>query len=172
MSNAIKPREKTPNLKVRLINGLEWSLEEQNPENFTLVVFYRGLHCPVCKNYLEDLATKIEDFKKRGVNVVAMSSDSEERAKEAGEKWNIPNLPLGFNFSIEEARKWGLYVSEAISDKEPKLFSEPGIFLIRPDQTLYFASIQTMPFARPDFKQILGALDFVIAKKYPARGEA
>jgi hypothetical protein len=39
------------------------------------------------------------------------------------------------------------------------------------DGTLYFASVQTMPFARPAFGDILGALDFVIAKNYPARGE-
>ena len=55
--------------------------------------------------------------------------------------------------------------------EEPALFSEPGLFLIRPDRTLYFASVQTMPFARPHFADILAALDFVIAKNYPARGE-
>ena len=43
--------------------------------------------------------------------------------------------------------------------------------MVRPDQTLYFASVQTMPFARPAFGDILKALDFVIAKNYPARGE-
>jgi len=43
--------------------------------------------------------------------------------------------------------------------------------LVRPDRTLYFASVQTMPFARPHFTDILAALDFVIAKNYPARGE-
>jgi len=42
--------------------------------------------------------------------------------------------------------------------------------LVRPDRTLYFASVQTMPFARPHFTDILAALDFVIAKNYPARG--
>jgi hypothetical protein len=54
---------------------------------------------------------------------------------------------------------------------EPPLFSEPGIFLVRPDRTLYFSSVQTMPFARPHLADILGALDFVIAEDYPARGE-
>ena len=38
-------------------------------------------------------------------------------------------------------------------------------------RTLYFGTVQTMPFARPHFADILGALDFVIAKSYPARGE-
>ena len=51
------------------------------------------------------------------------------------------------------------------------MFSEPGLFLVRPDGTLYFASVQTMPFSRPRFADILGALDFVIANDYPGRGE-
>jgi hypothetical protein len=55
---------------------------------------------------------------------------------------------------------------------EPALFSEPGIFLMRPDRTLYWASVQSMPLARPHFRGILSALDFAIAKDYPARSEA
>lgn len=51
------------------------------------------------------------------------------------------------------------------------LFSEPGLFLVRPDGTLYWGSTQTMPFARPHFDEILGALDFVAKNDYPARGE-
>lgn len=47
----------------------------------------------------------------------------------------------------------------------------PGLFFVLPDQTLYFASIQTMPFARPPLDGVLGALDFVAGKNYPARGE-
>ena len=29
-----------------------------------------------------------------------------------------------------------------------------------------------MPFARPNFKEMLGAIDFVLDKDYPARSEA
>jgi len=54
--------------------------------------------------------------------------------------------------------------------EEPSLFVEPGIFVVRPNQTLYFAIVQTMPFARPSFGNILKAIDSVIAKDYPARG--
>jgi hypothetical protein len=32
--------------------------------------------------------------------------------------------------------------------------------------------ISTMPFARPHFADIGGAIDFALAKNYPARGEA
>ena len=54
-----------------------------------------------------------------------------------------------------------------------ELFAEvPGLFLVRPDQTLYASNIVTMPFTRPHFKDVLGALDVIIERDYPARGEA
>jgi hypothetical protein len=37
--------------------------------------------------------------------------------------------------------------------------------------TLYFGSVQTMPFARPHFADILAAIDYVLKNNYPARGE-
>jgi len=108
--------------------------------------------------------------------VIVVSTDSEERTKDAKESWHLGNLTMAQGFSLDDARDWGLYISSGIGKTsmgvdEPELFAEPGIFLIRPDGTLYFASVQTMPFARPQFAEIAGALDYVIAKDYPARGE-
>lgn len=45
------------------------------------------------------------------------------------------------------------------------------MFLVRPDGTLYYGAVQTMPFARPSFTDLVGAIDFVVANNYPARGE-
>jgi hypothetical protein len=42
---------------------------------------------------------------------------------------------------------------------------------VRPDNTIYYASVQSMPFARPPFGEMVQALDFVIQRDYPARGE-
>ena len=80
-------------------------------------------------------------------------------------------MPLGYEFPIEDAREWGLFISKGIKD-EPETFIEPGLFIIRPDQELYCASIQTMPFARPELDDVIGAIKFVLDKDYPARGEA
>ena len=55
---------------------------------------------------------------------------------------------------------------------EPAEFAEPGLFLVRPDGTLYAGSIQTIPFARAHFADVLAAVDFVIKNNYPLRGEA
>lgn len=170
------PRQQVPALDVSLAGGGNWSLSGETPENFTMVVFYRGLHCPICKNQLVDLQKKLPEFAKRGVRVVAISSDNEERANQTKADWGLDELDLGYGIDMQTARSWGLYASNGIGTtsigiEEPAVFSEPGLFLVKPDGTLYFASVQTMPFARPHFAEILGALDFVLAKGYPARGE-
>ncbi len=167
----LKPREKTPDLNITLVNDTEWSLSNQSPEKFTMLIVYRGLHCPICKKYLEELQQKLSEFKDLGVNVIAISSDTESKAKETYKEWDIDDIPLGYEFDIEEARNWGLYISSGIKE-EPDQFIEPGLFLIRPNQELYSASIQTMPFARPGFDDLINAIKFVNDKEYPARGEA
>lgn len=170
------PRQTVPALRLPLAGGGSFDLSAEQPTHFTLLVFYRGLHCPICKNQLRDLESKLSEFEKRGVGVVAISSDSQDRAETTKAEWGIPNLRLSYGLDLDTARAWGLYISSGVGKtsigvEEPALFSEPAIYLVRPDGTLYFGSVQTMPFARPHFGDILGALDFVIAKNYPARGE-
>lgn len=171
------PRHPVPDLAVATVDGSLWRLTERRPERFTLVVAYRGRHCPICRAYLQELVRLLPEFAARGVDVLAVSADDEARARDAHREWRLEGLALGYGLSIATGRAWGLYVSTgrgatSIGIEEPALFTEPGLFLVRPDGTLYWAAIQTMPFARPGFADVLKALDFVIAKDYPARGEA
>ncbi|GAK76701.1 conserved domain protein [Nonlabens ulvanivorans] len=168
----MKPKQHTPpKLEATLIDQTKWSLESQKPNKYTLTVFYRGYHCPVCKKQLETVTDHLSDFKERGIDVIAISMDSKERAEKSSKEWNVEGLTIGYDLPVETAKDWGLYLSKAISDKEPDLFSEPAIFLIKPDKTLFFASIQTMPFARPKIADLIKSIDFVEDKHYPARGE-
>lgn len=171
------PRKLLPELVVPTLSGTTWSLAAATPERFSLIVFYRGLHCPICTTYVAELNKSVPEFKARGVEPIAISTDTEERARRAEAKWGLSQVTVGHSLAIEAARAWGLYISSgrgvtSTGVEEPPLFNEPGAFLARPDQTLYWAAVQSMPFARPHFREILAALDFVIAKDYPARGEA
>lgn len=168
----IKPRTKVPDLILPTVGGGRVDLAAQQPQSFTMLVFYRGLHCPICKPYLRDLDRRLDEFAKRGVEVVAVSTDTKERAEQSKKDWGIEKLALAYGLGIDQARQWGLYISTSIKNEEPRQFAEPGLFLIRPDGTLYCASIQTMPFARPSFADMLQAVAFVTEKNYPARGEA
>ena len=170
------PRQPVPALKVALVGGGTFDLAAETPDQFTLVVFYRGLHCPLCKVQLRDLEAKLGEFERRGVAVVAISSDPRDRAERAKSEWGVPSLLVGYGLDLITARAWGLYVSPGIGRTsagvdEPALFIEPGLYLIRPDRTLYFGSVQTMPFSRPHFADVLTAIDYVVAHNYPARGE-
>ena len=172
----IFPRQSVPALSVPLVGGDMWTLADQSPESFTLIVFYRGLHCPICSRYLGDLDRNLGKFADQGVTAIAISSDTQERAGKSQQDWKLGALALGYGLSLDNAREWGLFISSgrgktSAGIEEPALFIEPGLFLVRPDNTLYWGAVQTMPFARPSFTEVLGAVDFVLANDYPARGE-
>lgn len=172
----LMPRQAVPALHVPTLTHGAFTLAEDAAPNFTLVVFYRGLHCPICQKYLLELGRLLPEFDRRGVKVIALSSDGQERAQAMADKLQAPGLRMGFGLGLPDARAWGLYISTSrgttsIGIEEPALFSEPGVFLVRPDGTLYYGAVQTMPFARPHFDELLASIDFALAKDYPARGE-
>ena len=170
------PRQKTPGLNLPTLDHGAFDLTNDGSERGTVVCFYRGLHCPICANYLTELEKRVDDFAERGVKTIAISSDGEERTREMANKISAEKLRFGYDLSLSTAREWGLYISTSrgktsIGIEEPALFSEPGLFMVTPEQTLYYGSVQTMPFVRPHFSELVAALDFAIANEYPARGE-
>jgi peroxiredoxin len=174
--HALLPRHPVPALNVPLVGGGRFVLGAAPGEKFDLLVFYRGLHCPICAKYLLELERLAPEFAQRGVQVLALSSDEESRATEMAQKVQAKGVKFGYGLSLRSARQWELYISTSrgktsIGIDEPALFSEPGVFIVRPDGTLYYGAVQTMPFARPAFQDLLGAIDFAVAKDYPARGE-
>jgi peroxiredoxin len=168
----VKPRKPAPALDVTLTDGSHWRLNDAKPESFQMIVFYRGLHCPICKSYLGDLEAKLPEFAKRGVDVIAVSTDSRERAQKAKAEWGLPNLRIGCELPLSAARDWDLFVSRAFREGEPPEFNEPGLFLVNPDTTLFFASRGSAPWARPPLDQMLRGIDVAMERKMPARGEA
>ena len=167
-----KPRQPAPPLEVKLLDGGTWRLKDAKPASFEMVVFYRGLHCPVCKTYLGDLESKLPEFAKRGVDVIAVSTDSRERAEKSKAEWGLKTLGIGCELSLAGAREWDLFISRAVRDGEPPEFNEPGLFLVKPDGTLFFASRGSAPWGRPPLDQMLRGIDVAMERKMPARGEA
>ena len=173
---SLMPRQPVPALQVPTLDHGPFELSADAAPNFTLLVFYRGLHCPICLKYLLELGRLQAEFEQRGVKLIALSSDTPERARAMADKLKAPGLRMGHSLPLGLAREWGLYLSTSrgttsIGIEEPALFAEPGVFIVRPDGTLYYGAVQTMPFARPHFDELLAAIDFALAKAYPARGE-
>jgi peroxiredoxin len=172
MSQKLTPNQTAPALTVSTVNGQTWTLADQTPPNYTMIVFYRGLHCPICQTYLAELENKLDQFKDLGVESIAISGDNLEKAQTAKQEWGLDKLTIGYGQTVESMRNWGLYISNAAFDYEPEIFAEPGLFLVEPDQTLYYVALNNAPFARPRFEDLLGGLQFVLSKNYPTRGTA
>lgn len=168
----VRPRQHAPELHVALLGDATYRLADRTPERFTMLVFFRGLHCPVCQSQLRELDRRHEDLAERGIEVLAISGETEARTRALREQWKLERLDLGYELTEAQMRAWDLFVSRGIGDDEPALFNEPGLFLISPDGNVYHESILSMPVGRPRLDDLLGGIDFWTANDYPARGEA
>lgn len=170
MHSTLVPGQAVPALSVPLVGGGEFTLNADAPEKFTIVMFYRGLHCPICKGQLTDFRAKLHDFAGLGVDVVAVSMNTQELAEQTARDWDVSGLKLGYGLTRDQAKTWGLFLSSSIRDGEPDVFSEPGMAIVRPDGILYHWSVQTAPFGRAKAAELAGNLKYVIENDYPVRG--
>ena len=172
----IVPGESIPENMFETLDAKAWPVSEfnipRNSPNFYLLVIYRGVQCSYCKNQLVELNEKIPSLNNRNIDVIAVSTDTEKRARQAKNDWDLSLLRLGFNLSIDAARKMGLYVSSAKRETEMPYFFEPGLFLIDVDQKLFAGWIATYPLARPNLDEIINSIDLILEKNLPIRGTA
>lgn len=164
------PAQAAPELSVPTVDGGTWQLAGRTPDSFTMVVFYRGLHCPVCKGFLGELSTLLPNFEKVGTEVIAVSMDPRERAEQSVREWELGALTVGYGLTEAQARGWGLYLSDSIKEAETQVFCEPGLFLVDNSGRLYLINVSKMPFARPDIASLPDKIAMATGNGYPARG--
>lgn len=172
----LTPTETAPTLSLPLTGGGstdDLALGRGTDGRFTLVVFFRGLHCPVCRKQLSEIERRIDDLGEAGVGrVVAVSMETPERSAQLVEQWHLSNLKVAYGLDEASARTWGLFVSTAIKDGEAPVFNEPGMFVLDDDGTVFWSNVSSMPFGRPTVDDVLAGLQFVQKVDYPARGAA
>ena len=79
--SAPKPQAPAPELAVETLGDGGFRLSDQQPDRFTMIVFYRGVHCPVCTKYVGDLGQRVGEFRDRGVDVVAVNGARARRTR-------------------------------------------------------------------------------------------
>ena len=175
MATSIKPGDKFPITQAQLLVGgtLDFTSLLEGSLGLLLVV-YRGKQCGYCKTQLSYIEKRYEEFSKRNIKVLAISADTIERAQLTQEELALGSLQIAYGLDLELARQCGLYISQKRKEVEMPLFSEPGIFMIRPDQTLETAWVSSFAFPRPPLGGIIKAIDFFleIDPLLPPRGSA
>ena len=104
-------------------------------------------------------------------SVAAASGDTEQVARRTVKEWGLTAVPVAYGLTEEQTRSWDLDVSKGVKAPEPDVFSEPGLFLVQADGTVYSAHVQSMPFARPHLSNLVAAVGWIREHAYPARGE-
>jgi peroxiredoxin len=139
-------------------------------ENWTLLVVYRGKHCPRCKKYLNILNAMRGDWANAGFDVVVVSADSQEKAQadQAEFDWNFN---LGYGLTEDQMATLGVYVTEPLSpDEADGNFAEPGTFVLRSDGSQIVVAISNGPAVRPELAELLDGMIFNKKNDRPHRG--
>lgn len=131
----VRPRESAPELSVELLSGGPFVLGDQKSERFTMVVFFRGLHCPVCQAQLRELDRRLGELAERGIGVIAVSAETRERTQQLHDEWKLERLPLAYGLSEEQMRAWGLFLPRRQRRRAGPV-ERAGLFLIAADATV------------------------------------
>lgn len=162
-----------PNITIAKLGGGEIHLSKASKGyDWRMVVVYRGKHCPICTKYLSTLNDLLPEFNDIGVDVVAVSADSAEKAGIQLGEIN-PNFDVGYGLTLVQMHQLGLYISNPRSAEETdRPFAEPALLVINDKGELQIIDISNAPFARPELNSILMGLKFIRnpENNYPIRG--
>ncbi len=167
----VMPRQPAPALDLPLAGGGRLDLATTTPGRFKLLMFYRGHFCQRCRGNLRELDAKIDRLDALGVDVFAVSMDPKDKAEWTREEWELKHVGVAYGLTIEGARDWDLFISTGMRTDEAPLFSEPAVFLVRPDGTVQFAVINSMQRMRPYPEDIIEAIARFIETGELGRGE-
>lgn len=173
MNTKIEAGAKFPNMTALDLEGQRIEIgTPSNGADWRMVVVYRGRHCPMCTKYLNKLEDHREKLRETGIDLVAVSADSEAQLRSHLEKLDV-NFPLLYGLSVEQMQQLGLYISHPRSPKETDHpFAEPGLFVVNQEGQVQVVDLSNNPFVRPALDQLESGLAWIRnpENNYPIRG--
>jgi len=169
MIDAVGPNDSFPNLIFTLTDG---TLRRGGTfrDRWTMLVVYRGKHCPRCVTYINRLHELAPDYAARNVDILLASADSSERAAAmaAEHKWT---LPIAHSLSVADMRLLGLYITEPPAGSDiPGPYAEPGLFLVNTEGRVHVLSTSNAASCRPDLAVFLDGVIGTQERNLPVRG--
>ncbi|MCY7297238.1 redoxin domain-containing protein [Alteromonas sp. a30] len=169
----LHPSSILPEMTVSRFDGKAVVLgEAQGDFDWQLVIVYRGQHCPLCTQYLNQLETFKDELSALNVDVLAVSGDSKAQLESHLEKLDI-SFPTAYGLTVEQMQTLGLFISNPRSEQETDhAFPEPAVFVLNQDRQIQVIDIANNPFIRPDLSMLVKCLKWIRdpEKNYPIRG--
>ena len=170
-TNKLSSGSKLPNITLSLVTGGEIALGKPQKEgNWQLIFVYRGLHCPLCKGYLQKLESLKDKFLATGAEVISVSGDPETKALSMAESAGL-SYPVAYGLTIRQMQDLGLYISHPRSPEETdRPFPEPGMFAVNAEGKVQLIDISNTPFNRSDLSELIETVEWIKDNDYPIRG--
>lgn len=164
-----------PKVALTDLSGRHYTLGKAGEgASWQLVVVYRDRHCPLCTKYLNQLEGYKRQLAEIGIDVVAVSGDSEIQLQDHTSMLTV-SYPLLYGLKEGQMKDLGLYISVPRSDQETDHnFAEPGLFVINEQGAVQVVDVANNPFVRPDLESLINGLTWIRNPEndYPIRGAA
>jgi peroxiredoxin len=166
--------QKVPEARLRDLEGKEVMLSSLYTKQPILLVFYRGGWCPFCNTQIHQLSMTYPEYRKRGLEVVAVSVDVPEVEARLKATYSIPFPVLSDsdaavieafhvvntvpNSEITIHKVIGSDLEDFSGQKHHKI-AVPALFLIDTTGTVRWAHSDPDFQVRPSTAQVLAAID-------------
>ena len=138
-------------------------------DRWQMIIVYRGLHCPICKNYTAKIEALKDKFDELDTDILFVSGDNAEKAKNFADEVGL-NRPVAYDLSVAQMRQLGLYISEPRPTETDRPFPEPGLFVVNEKGQAHIVDISNAPFVRPEPELIIRGITHIKRNDYPIRG--
>ena len=166
--------QKIDSVEIVDIDGEPYQIRQAWSEKTALIVFYRGGWCPYCNFQLRELAKKHEQLEAAGLQVVAISADTADKAATTLAQFDIPYPILSdpkliaheaFNVVLQvddERLEW--YKSKGLllkdwSGQEHNKVAVASAFIVDRQRRVLFSHAPTDYATRPSIDQLLSVID-------------
>jgi peroxiredoxin len=171
--SSLKVGQKAPQFTAFDQNGEKFKSSEVLRDKQLIVVFYRGQWCPFCNRHLSELQDHLEDFRKAGAQIVAISPEKTENINKTVKKtkadfpvlWDKDNSIMesfGVNFILakdlqEKYKEYGVDL-EKDNGNSSQTLPVPATFIIGKNGKIKFLQYDPNYKNRSSAKEILEQL--------------
>ncbi len=166
--------DRAPQITARDQNGKAINSKEILENEKILLVFYRGNWCPHCKKHLGELEKNLNALKEKGVFVLVVTPESEEKTRETQEKFktsfsivhdsgNQIMKDYKVAFEVNEVNVPNYYdkVTELVNEynsETDKVLPVPATYLIGTDGKIEYVHYDPNYKNRSDISEIVNTL--------------